>query len=440
MKRRLFKKSIATALTLVLMASTLGGCGKSDNAAPSTAPEQKTNTELTMTWWGNQVRNERTQAALDKYHELNSDVTVKGQFFQWDDYWSKLATSAAGKEMADIVQMDFSYISQYVNKGQLLDLTPYIEDGSIDTSNITDAVMGMGKIENGNYGIAAGVNSPALFYNKTLLDENGIQIKDNMTLDEFIALGKEIYEKTGYRTSIGTASLYMDAWGRANDVPIVSQEMGAKSAEQYVPYFEITEKGIQEGWMLPPEVGAEGGGNEQDPMVYGSGPDTMSWCTLNGSNLLSSYQSAAAEGVQIGVTTVPSSNPTKSKYLKPSMFFAISADTKNVEQAVKFLNYLINSEDAYNLLLAERGIPASTKISEAISDKLTPEERAVANYVNNVVAPDCSPIDPPQPEGYAEVYALLKKLDQNVGYGEYTAQQAAEEYFKKGNEIFEQNK
>lgn len=434
MKKAALKKGVAAVLITALTAAALTGCSGGEKSAA--ANEKENGTRLTMTWWGNQVRNERTQAALDKYHELNPEVTVEGQFFQWDDYWSKLATSAAGKKMPDVVQMDFAFISQYVNKNQLLDLTPYIEDGSIDTSNLPDVVLDMGKMGEGNYGIAAGVNSPAMFYNKTLLEENGIAIKDNMTLEEFIALGKEVYEKTGYRTSLGSASLYMDAWGRANDVQIVSQEMGAKAEDGYVPYFEIIQNGIKEGWFLPPEVGAEGGGNEQDPMVYGSSPETMSWCTLNGSNLLVSYQSAAAEGTEIGITSVPSSNPTKSKYLKPSMFYSISADTKNVEEAVKLLNYMINSSEAYNIMLAERGIPASTKISEEISGQLTKEEQQITSYVNNVVAPDCSPIDPPQPEGYSEVYDLLKKIEQKVGYGEYTAWEASEEYFRKGNEIF----
>ena len=46
--------------------------------------------------------NEGTQAALHKYHELHSDITINGQFFVWDDYWNKLATSAAGKENAGL--------------------------------------------------------------------------------------------------------------------------------------------------------------------------------------------------------------------------------------------------------------------------------------------------------------------------------------------------
>ncbi len=35
-----------------------------------------------------------------------------------------------------------------------------------------------------------------------MLDENGIEIHDNMTLDEFYAVCREVYEKTGYKTDV----------------------------------------------------------------------------------------------------------------------------------------------------------------------------------------------------------------------------------------------
>lgn len=44
------------------------------------------------------------------------------------------------------------------------------------------------------------------------------------------------------------------------------------------PYFEIYETGLEEGWMVKPEVFAERsiGTVEQDPLVYGSTPDARS--------------------------------------------------------------------------------------------------------------------------------------------------------------------
>lgn len=393
MKKKSLKKAAVLAIAGAMAVTSLAACGGSGSGKDS---EGGSSDSLTMAWWGNQVRNERTQQALDAYKE-ESGITVSGQFYQWGDYWSKMATSAAGKKMPDVIQMDMSYIQQYVDKGQLLDLTPYIEDGTLDTSNISEDIVNMGKVGDGIYGIAAGTSASCMFYNKTLLDELGITINDNMTLDEFIDISKQVYEETGYRSNLYHYGLYMDMYARANDIQ-ASDKLGGDSADDYLPYFETLETGIKEGWQISPSQAA----------------DTDS-----------------------ALTTIPTTDPQKSNYVKPAMYFSVSADTANPEEAVKLLNYLTNSETAYDILLAERGIPASTAISEAIMDKLSPAEQENANFVNNVIAPNSSPMPPFPVEGSTEAQDLLRKLEEKVKYGEYTAQQAADEYFTEANKMLQ---
>jgi len=123
------KKKIALLIAAVVASASLSGCGSSgtattaDTTAGSTAAEttkaaaagdESGKLKLTMSWWGNQVRNEKTQAALDLYTEQNPGTLIEGQFSEWSDYWNKLATSAAGQAIPDIVQMDYSFIDQYV--------------------------------------------------------------------------------------------------------------------------------------------------------------------------------------------------------------------------------------------------------------------------------------------------------------------------------------
>ena len=392
-KKKSLKKAAVLAIAGAMAVTSLAACGGSGSGKDS---EGGSSDSLTMAWWGNQVRNERTQQALDAYKE-ESGITVSGQFYQWGDYWSKMATSAAGKKMPDLIQMDMSYIQQYVDKGQLLDLTPYIEDGTLDTSNISEDIVNMGKVGDGIYGIAAGTSASCMFYNKTLLDELGITINDNMTLDEFIDISKQVYEETGYRSNLYHYGLYMDMYARANDIQ-ASDKLGGDSADDYLPYFETLETGIKEGWQISPSQAA----------------DTDS-----------------------ALTTIPTTDPQKSNYVKPAMYFSVSADTANPEEAVKLLNYLTNSETAYDILLAERGVPASTAISEAIMDKLSPAEQENANFVNNVIAPNSSPMPPFPVEGSTEAQDLLRKLEEKVKYGEYTAQQAADEYFTEANKMLQ---
>ena len=48
-------------------------------------------------------------SALIVSREENPGVTIDGQFSEFNDYWNKLATAAAGHSMPDIVQMDYKY-------------------------------------------------------------------------------------------------------------------------------------------------------------------------------------------------------------------------------------------------------------------------------------------------------------------------------------------
>lgn len=416
----------------------LAGCGGGTGSSGSTSESSDGTVNLTFTWWGNQTRNERTQAALDLYSEQNPGVTFDPQFAEWNDYWDKLATAAAGHSLPDIVQMDYSYLEQYVSNGLLVDLTPYIEDGTINVDNVDEGILNSGKVGDGIYALCNGVNVPALLYNKTLLDEAGITIKDNMTMDEFIAVCKEVYEKTGYKTNIAYGSdAYIDYFCRAYDEIIYESDSIGASQETLDAFYSLYEDGINEGWLIDPSVFAEVtvGSVEQDPMVYGSSPETMSWCFFAYSNQLTATKSAAPEGMEIGMTTWPSADPAKSDFLKPSQFFAITVDSKNPAEAAKVLDFITNSVECNNILLGERGVPISSEVSNAISENMSEDDRNIITFINEVVTPNSSTISPPAPTAASEAYNLNDNLIEKVCYGELTAAEAAQQMYEEGNEI-----
>lgn len=448
LSRDLLKKAIFLIAIVVLSVAMLTACGKSEEpSAEAEQPAGDTTAEekpaangdaitLRFAWWGNQVRNDRTNAALAKYTELNPSVKTEGSFYQWVDYWSKMATQAAGNEMPDLIQMDFAYINQYTSSNQLLDLTPYIESGALDVSKIDANIQTMGKVGDGIYGIPAGINVQGMFYDKAIAEAAGVEVKDNMTLDEFIEIAKIVVEKTGYKAKLYYDVSYMREWSRANDISIKEGKMPVDSYEAYIPFFQIQADGIKDGWHVTPDI-MQGNSIETEPLVYGESPETMSWTTINGgSNQLTVLQAAAKEGQKISVTTIPTNDPKKSNFLKPSMFFSISSSTKNPDAAVALLNYLINSVEANDILLGERGVPVNSDIADYLYEKITPAEQEVYYFVNDVVTPNCSPIDPPDPNGWPELMTVLQTLVEKVGYGQMTPEEAAQEYFTKGTEIF----
>ena len=455
------KRKFALLLAAAMTAASLAGCGSSsasgDTAADTTAAEAGTtetaestegsnsgSANLVMAWWGNQTRNERTQKIIDLYSEQNPGVTIDGQFSEFNDYWQKLATAAAGHSMPDIVQMDYKYLNQYVTNGLLVDLTPYIEDGTINTADCNQDVLNSGSVDGGLYALCNGINSPALLYNKTLLDENGITVKDNMTLDEFIDVCKEVYEKTGYKTNLcyNQNEQWIEYFLRADDIVLYEDgKLGGDSYEPYADFFKLYEDGLKDGYVIDPSVFAERsiGSVEQDPLVYGSSPETMSWCAFAYSNQLTATVSAAPEGTEIGLTTWPSADPKKSDYLKPSQFFAISTDSKNPEEAAKILNFITNDVDCNNILLGERGIPLSSKTAEAIAPNLDETTQKVITFVNDVVSANSSQVNPPSTNGASEVNDLINKLQEQVCYGQLSAEDAGKQLFEQGNQIMAEN-
>lgn len=456
------KRRLALLLVTAMAVTTLAGCGgsssssSSDSSSDSAAASSETaeaaesdggsdagDKSLVFAWWGNQVRNERTQQILNMYCEENPGVTIDGQFAEFGDYWNKLATASAGHALPDVIQMDYKYLNQYVSNGLLVDLTPYIEDGTLDVSNCNEDVLNAGSVDGGVYAICNGINVPAMFYNKTLLDENGIEIHDNMTMDEFIEISKEVYDKTGYKTNLQYGSEQFLAYTlRADDITLWEDgKLGGDSADPYIEFMRLYEDGLADGYIISAEVFTERNIDsvEQNPLVYGSSPETMSWCYLAWSNQLSATTAAAPEGMEIGITTWPSKDPAKSDFLKPSQFFSVTTDSANPEEAAKIINYITNSVDCNNVLLGERGIPLSSTVAEAISPNLDEASQSIVTFINDVVSPTSSQINPPDTAGSTEVADLYKRLVEQVCYGQMTAEDAGNQLFTEGNSIMAEN-
>lgn len=397
---------------------------------------------LVVAWWGNQTRNERTQQVLDMYAAAHSNITFDSQPAAFADYFTKISTAAAGNAVPDVLQTNYAAITrEYIDGGVLLDLMPFVESGALDVSSIDQSILDSGSKDGKLYCICAGVNVPALIYNKTLTDELGIEIKDNMTTDEFMAISREIYEKSGVKTDVayGNAESMLTYIMRGEGVEDIYAEdhFSVESEDAFVPFFDIYETGREEGWMIDANVYAELTLNsvEQAPLVYFSSPSSQSWCALYWSNQLTAMKNAAPEGMELEFTTWPAKDPAKADYLHPSMYFSIGATTAHPDEAVDVLNYIINDIDANNVLLAERGIPAATAVADAIAENLSEENKKEIVLVNDVVAPNSSLITPVAPPKAAEVHQLANELVEKIMYGELTSEEASAQLYQQGNTI-----
>ncbi len=452
------KRFLALLLTAVMVMG-LVGCGKSSTEVNDTgngkktqedsntggasqqqqAQDEKEAVNLVVAWWGSQTRNERFQSALDLYCELNPHVTIETQTSGFNDHLTSMSAAAASNQLPDLIMLQADYYDSYIQGELLVDLTPYIESDALNLSKVAENVINTGRVGDGIYGVCAGVNSPSVLYNKTLLDTNGITIEDNMNLEQFTAKCKEIYDKTGYKTFISNPGQMVELLLRAQGkVLYTSGKLGADGWEELLPYYALLETGRTEGWLIDYGVTVGMEAAEEQPMVYGTTPETSSWCSFYNSNQADAMQSAAPEGMELGLTTCPTDDVKASNYLRQAMSWCVPNQGNQAEEAVALLNWWTNSKEANEIIRGEPGVPISSQVVDEISPSLSEIQKKIFTYINDVVTPNSSQGNPPAAVGNAEVNNLINELHEKVYYGKVTAEEAAKELFDSGNSIMAQ--
>lgn len=434
MKRTL---ALLTSAAMLLSLAACGGSASSTasseaSSAASTAESTAAAEDITLSvaWWGGATRNERIEKTLEMYSEENPNITFSTATNNFSDHQTAMSTAAASGDLPDmwLIQTQL-WLGEYVQNGQLLDLTPYIESGALDTTNVSDLESGRaadGKI----YAIAAGLNTPCIQYNKTLLEENGIEIKNGMTVEEFAQKSAEIYEKTGVKTVINNPESFIEYLMRADGKLLYDEgKIGADSYEDLLPYFELMERGREEGWLLDYETWVVAGGDAAtQPVVTGD-----SWCAMWYSNQTVSLQDPCPEGVVLDMVTWPTSDLAASGYLSGAMGWTIPANTEHPDEAVALLNWWINSQEVHEVVLGELGVPVNSEVANSIIPLLDENSARAFTYVLEEVVPYSSPKNPIGGTGATQVRSLIDELEEAMYYGSITAEEGAQRLFEEGN-------
>ena len=450
------KKKLLSILLACAMVCTFAACGDSEEQGGGADKEQGEETpdeeepagdetagdgeaiNLTAAWWGSQDRNDRFSNAFDAYTAENPNVTFEFQINTFSDHLTALSASAASDTMPDLAMLQTDYLKTYTDADKLLDLTPYIESGALDLSNVSESVISTGEVDGGVYGISAGNNAAALIYNKTLLEENGIEIKNLMNYEEFMDVCRQVYEKTGVKTQFDNMATWLEHLARENGTSLFDgNALGVESADVFLPFYEMVETGREEGWLIDQGIQTSNGtATEEQAIINYSSPETQSWCSFFNSNQMVAMQNSAPEGVELDLVTMPCSDPSKAYYIRQAMCWTIAAGSENVDEAVAVLNWWINSEEANGIILGEPGVPASTEMANYVAEQLDEATAKTFTFVTDVVTPNSAAGDPPAENGAAQVRdEVANGVCERVSYGELSAEEAAQEFFTQGNEI-----
>ena len=417
--------SLAAGLGAGAALAACGGGGGDAGGEISSEP-----VTLRFTWWGSDARHKRTQEVIDLFTKANPNITVKGEFKEWNGYWDSLATTVAANDAPDIIQMDELYLSSYAERGALLDLGGAAKH--LSTADFDPSALDTGKVDGKQYAIPTGLAAYSIVVNTDLLAQYKVAVPDDSTWtwDDLKRLGAQVSKASGGKVT-GVQSWGFDSGG----VNIWARQAGASLYDDKgnvaVPpavlanFWQYLLDLAKQGIAPPPSVTVERAGGALDQS--GTATNTSAFGTWWNTQLTSL---AEASGQNLKLLRQPGEAQAASPgaYYKPSMFWSVSARSKHPAEAALFVNFLANTPDAGNILLTDRGVPANTKVRAAITPKLTATDKAAADYLG---ALKVGPAPRVTPNGASGIEAILKRHTEGVLFERQTPQQAAAAFIKE---------
>ncbi|MCC2031619.1 ABC transporter substrate-binding protein [Microbacterium allomyrinae] len=428
-KRVLAGAAIAAGAALVL-AGCAGG-GDAPDADPTFDPDEEVT--LDLAFWGNDVRAELYNEAIAAFNEEYPNITVNSSFLTFPEFWEKRQTEAAGGNLPDVMQFDYSYLRQYSENNLLLDLGPYLGN-IIETDPLPQNILDIGVVGGVTTGIPTSTNAWGLFTNPVLLESAGVDEFEGGSWEDYTDWMGEITDGSGGEFWGGS-----DYTGRIQNFELQLRAEGSDLfSEDGEPGFD--EERLTEFW----ESGAairDGIGVPQQRVeeVFPLGPfDTANTASeLTWDNFGSGYLGNLGEGyTELGLVAPPvTEEGAKDLYLKPSMLHSISANTEHPEAAATLVNFLVNSPESGEIFGTNRGLPASETALAAA--ELDPLSQQVKDYEASIA--DRLGDAPPVPiVGYGTLEEKFRQLGTELNFGTVTVEDAVSQFFAEMDVVLAQ--
>jgi ABC-type sugar transport system, periplasmic component len=350
------KKAIPTGLTFVLAAGLLAACGGgngnsgtqaspsvSPSASPSKSAEASPSQAAAELGGKLKVLTHRTDllndGTLDRYAEKFKEKYPKAEieYEAMTNYAQDIKVRLTTGEAGDVNMLDAS-----LPNSELANYYEPLPDELTQDMYFADLKAHEGK----RYGLATGVNTQGIIYNKTAFAQAGVD-KAPTTLDEFYAAAQKLedagiiplYMNYGAQWPIGSWAegsvkyvagdmLYFDQFVTKDEVFAIDGPWGQ--------LMNIARKFVQEGWV---EKDLATNNWEMSKGEVASGKAAMYFL---GNWAIPQVIGAGAASEDIGFFPFPYDNSGKlNAPLGPDYFIGVSKNSKNKELAFKYIEFFV---------------------------------------------------------------------------------------------------
>ncbi|GAJ38914.1 ABC transporter substrate-binding protein [Saccharococcus caldoxylosilyticus] len=327
----------ALGITSVLMGSVLAGCGGGNEKAANQDASGNSGKKVEVTlagWGGNPSEQKLLQQTLDEFEKKHPNIKVKLEVIS-EQYMDVIKTRLIGGEGPDVFYLDAFEAPALIETGALEPLDKYVTD-DFDINDFEKPLLDAFKGKDGHiYGFPKDYSTLALFYNKKMFKEAGIDVPK--TWDELREVAKKLTKGTkvyGFGVAPELARLYYIAESKGGKVVTDDKASFAdpKVVEALQPIIDMHLK--DKSAAQPSEVGANWGGE-----MFGQGKAAM---VIEG-NWAIPFLQDTFPNLEFGTAEVPMINGKKTT-MAYTVAYVMNKDSKKKKAAWELISYLTGKE------------------------------------------------------------------------------------------------
>ncbi|KXZ39258.1 carbohydrate ABC transporter substrate-binding protein, CUT1 family [Alkalithermobacter thermoalcaliphilus JW-YL-7 = DSM 7308] len=312
-------------------------------------------------WGSSPAETELLDKQIERFEEIYPHIKVEKQVIT-GDYNQAMQARIASKTEPDVYYLDVFQAPAYISGGVIEPLNDYID--MEDVKDFEEFLIEGFKKDDNIYALPKDYNSLAIFYNKDMFEQEGI---------DSITTWSELKEAAKSLTKDGVVGMALSA-DAARFIPFMIQAGGKindgddvvfntqQAAEGLDFYFSILKDGYAK---QPQELGVGWNGDalaqRKAAMVIEGG-----W--------MIPFMKEAGPDVNYGIAKLPRGNQEGN--LAFTVGYAMSANSKYKEESAKLINFLTGKEALTMVVESGLAIPSRKSMSKLFAQKY-PERSAL---------------------------------------------------------------
>lgn len=391
--------------------------------------------EIRFSWWGGQLRNQKTDEILQLFEADNPGVSVVREQSDWNPHWDRLTIQASAGNQPCTIQMQTRWLATYAQPSILRPLDDLLEAGALNVEGIPDSVLNSSRGDDGNlYMIPSGVFYFALLYNRTMAEESGVPIpEDGHTWSEFAdwlaAVGPTLPEDVNVSHNMGREIDAFVTWVQSHGEKVYENGEVAFSNEVAVEWFNYWEDLRQAGLTDSAEtmVSDEGSLIEESNIA-----NARTFLTNRPPNRLDSHQKvldAIAPGQELGILPYPRGEDGTGGMDLGANGIAIGATCPDelLPAAVAWVNFFTQDPRAAEIYESDNGVVAIERFQQAQAEaEGTSRGQREQIVMFQKLAPSAKPVSYPT-GGYGALQEALQRAYDSVAFEIMSPEDAAEQ-------------